>query len=247
MQLKDSLKLMRWELEEYTAFPMLEVLIVVAIYSILTMPLGEIDAAKAYSNLHWGIQTVFLFLIFGVGALVSRSFAGSFAKGETKLLLSYPVKRSQLFLSKFVALFLVLAAVYGSIFSVQVYILSLSPLEPLLYASLLGLFLQLLLFCAITATLSLITKNEIISILASILLLYGVENVVNTGSYLSSTGRFNVIFGYFGLLAHGELPTGLMINPTIESVAIVIFIPIALSASLLAGSLLYFTRIMEID
>jgi ABC-type transport system involved in multi-copper enzyme maturation permease subunit len=247
MQLRDSLKLMRWEVEEYTAFPMLEVLIIVAIYSILTMPIGEIDVIKSYSNLHWGIQTVFLFLIFSVSALVSRSFAGSFAKGETKLLLSYPVKRSQLFLSKFTALFLVLAAVYGAIFSVQVYILSLSLLEPLIYASLLGLFLQLLLFCSITATLSVIVKTEIISILASILLLYGVENIVSTGSYWSSTGRFKVIFGYFGLLTHGELPPGLMINPTIESVAIVISIPIALSAILLIVSLLYFTRVMEID
>lgn len=247
MQLRDSLKLMRWELEEYTAFPLLEVLIMVAIYSILTMPLGEIDVAKSYSNLHWGIERVFLFLIFGVGAVFSHSFAGSFAKGEIKLLLSYPVKRWQLFLSKFTALFLVLFAVYGAVFSVQVYILSLSPFEPMFYVSLLGLLLQLLFFCSITVTFSLITKNEIISILVSILLLYGLENIVSSGSYWSSTGQFRIIFGYFGYLTHGELPTGLMMNPTLENLALAISIPLALSAILLSASLLYFTRVMEID
>jgi ABC-type transport system involved in multi-copper enzyme maturation permease subunit len=247
MQLREQFKLMRWELEEYTSFPMLEVLIVVAIYSVLTMPMGEMDPAKSYSNLHWGIQTVFLFLIFTVGALVSHSFAGSFGKGETKLLLSYPVKRSQLFLSKFTALFLVLSAVYGAVFSAQFYLLSLSPLEPLFYVSLLGVLLQLLLFCSITVTFSLALKNEIISILASILLLYGLENVVSAGSIWSSTGQFKVVFGYFGLLAHGELPSGLMIVPTIENFALAVCIPLAISGILLTASFLYFNRIMEID
>lgn len=247
MQPKIFTELMRWELEEYTSFPMLEILILVAVYSILTMPIGEILSVKSYSNLHWGIQTVFLFLIFGVGAVFSRSFSGSFAKGETKLLLSYPVKRWQLFLSKFTALFLVLLAVYGAVFFAQVYLLSLSLFEPMLYVSLLGLLLQLVLFSAVTIVLSLTVKNEIISILASILLLYGLESMSSGGSYWSSTGRFKILFGYFGILTHGELPSGLMTIPSLEDAVAAVSIPLGLSAILLILSLLYFTRVMEID
>jgi ABC-type transport system involved in multi-copper enzyme maturation permease subunit len=238
---------MRWELEEYMSFPILEIFIVVAIYSILTMPSLEFLSDKTYSNLHWGIQNVFLFLIFAVSAIFARSFAGSFVKGEIKLLLSYPVKRWQLFLSKFVSLFLVVFVVYCAVFSVQIYLQVLSPFEPMFYVSLLGLLLQMFLFCSITVCLSLLVKNEIISILLSILFLYGLEGIVSAGSYWSYTGRFKFLFGYFGIMTHGELPSGLMNNPTIENVVIAIIIPIVISTFLLILSLTYFTRVMEID
>ncbi len=205
-------------------------------------------ANATYSNLHWGIQNAFLFLIFGVSAVFSRSFAGSLAKGETKLLLSYPIKRWQLFLSKFVSLFAVISIVYSSAFSIQIYLLGLSPLEPMVYVSLFGLLLQLLLFCSISVVLSFILKNEIVSILASILLLYGLESIASSGiTYWSSAGRYKILFGYFGLFTHGELPSGFMFIPTIGDVAIAIAIPLLLSVSLIIICLVYYIRLMEID
>ncbi|HDQ06075.1 MAG TPA: hypothetical protein ENN36_05075, partial [Candidatus Bathyarchaeota archaeon] len=210
MQTEHFFNLMKWELEEHLSFPMLEIIIGIAIYSILTTPPLFFLSDMTYSNLHWGIQNVFLFLIFVVSAIFPRSFAGSFVRGETKLLLSYPVKRWQLFLSKFISLFLAVSVVYCAVFSLNVYLQGLNPFEPLFYVSLLGLLLQMLLFCSIAVSLSLIVKNEIVSILASILFLYGVEGIVSAGSYWSYTGRFKFLFGYFGLRTHGELPMGLM-------------------------------------
>jgi ABC-type transport system involved in multi-copper enzyme maturation permease subunit len=244
---KGFLRLMGWELKEYLRFPLLEILIIIAIYSILTMPSLEFSFSKSYGNLHWGIQNVFLFLTFMVGALFSRSFAGSYAKGETKLLLSYPIKRWQLFFSKFTALFLVIFLVYGAVFSAQVYLLSLSPFEPTFYVSLVGIALQLLLFCTVTTVISLLVKNEIVSILASILLLYGLESIASATSYWSSAGRFKILFGYFGTLTHGELPPGFMFNPTISSVALAIALPLLISIFLLILCAGYYTQKMEID
>jgi ABC-type transport system involved in multi-copper enzyme maturation permease subunit len=186
-------------------------------------------------------------LIFSVGAVFSHSFAGSLSKGEVKILLSYPVKRWQLFLSKFITLLLVLFVVYSSVFSAQIYLYSLSPFEPLFYVSLLSLFFELLFMSAITVTVGLAVKYETISVLVSIILLYGINSLTTLLSPVYSTGRFRILFGYFGQLSHGELPSGFLTVPPIESVALAVAIPTIVSAALLALSLVYFSRVMEID
>jgi hypothetical protein len=83
------------------------------------MPIGEIDAPK-HIAISIGHTTVFSLLIFGVSDTGSRSFAGSFAKGETKLLLSYPVKVTA-FPLKIRSLCSGSAAVYGSYFQSSLY------------------------------------------------------------------------------------------------------------------------------
>lgn len=247
MNSKILVRLMKWELEEYMSFPLFEILLVVSIYSILNMPALTIIPDVTYSNLHWGIQEVFFLLIFVVSAIFARSFAGSFVKGEIKLLLSYPIKKWQLFVSKFSILFFIISVVYCAIFSAQIYLLDLNPFEPMIYVSMLGLILQILLFSSIAMSLSLLIKNEIISILAPIFLLYGLESVVGSTSILSYTGRFKILFGHCGLLIHGELPLGIMNAPTIEGVVLSVVVPIVFSAFLVILSLIYFTRVMEID
>ncbi len=248
MHAKNFVGLMRWEFEEYLSFPIFEIIVLVAIYSILNRSPIEFLAAKNYSNLlNYGIDTVFLFLIFSVGAVFSHSFAGSVAKGEIKMLLSYPVKRWQLFLSKFITVFLIFFVIYSAVFSVQIYIYSLSPFEPLFYVSLLSLFFELLLLSAITVVIAYTVKNEIISVLVSIILLYGISSLPVALSPLHSAGRFRILFGYFGQLSHGELPSGFMVVPSLESVVMAVAIPIIVSAILLILSYIYFTRIMEVD
>jgi hypothetical protein len=153
-----------------------------------------------------------------------------------------------LFLSKFIALFSVISVVYCSVFSFQVYLLGLSPIEPMVYVSFLGLILQLLLFSSLSVALSIIIKNEVVSILASILLLYGVENIASSSiTYWTSAGRYKILFGYFGLLTHGELPSGFMFIPTINDVAVAIIFPLLLSFFIITICFFYYTRVMEID
>lgn len=249
MPTKQFRELITWELEEYMAFPILELLIFIAICTILSPTIIETSPALSYSNLLSGIQTVFLFLIFVAGAIFCHSYAGSISKGETKMILSYPVRRGYLFLSKFTALFTVLFAVYASVFAAQIYLLALNPFEPLFYASLLFVALQLLLVCAISTTLSIITKNEMLSILVSALLLFGLENIAARISVVSFTGRFTTGFAFVSQQVHGVLPSGIGLTsaPTIGDTLLGVFVTIGMSFFLFVLSYMYYTRKMEID
>jgi ABC-type transport system involved in multi-copper enzyme maturation permease subunit len=235
-------RLLIWELEETFAFPMLEVIVVIAIFTVLTPTIIEFSSASSYYNLTSGIQPIFVFLIFITGVLFCHSYAGGISRGETKMVLSYPVQRSKLFAAKFIALFTVLAIVYIGVFALQVPLLALNPFEPMFYASFLLVLLQLLLVCTIATVLSVVTKNEVISILASALLLFGIESVASSESLVTFTGRFTSGFKF----ARQYLQGGSSSTPLTDGLFSVIAVA-AVSVLLLVFSYVYFTRKMEID
>jgi len=235
-------RLLIWELEECFAFPMLEVILIIAIVTVLTPAIIEFSSASSYYNLTSGIQPIFLFIIFVTGVLFCHSYAGGISRGETKMVLSYPVQRSKLFLAKFIALFTVLSIVYIGVFALQVPLLALNPFEPMFYASLLLVLLQLFLVCTISTILSVVTKNEVLSILASALLLFGVESVASSGSLVTFTGRFTSGFTFVRQYVYG----GLSSTPLIDGLFSVFAVG-AVSVLLFVLSYVYFTRKMEID
>jgi len=235
-------RLLFWELEECFAFPMLEAILVTAVLTVLTPEIVEILPVFSYNNLLSGIQPIFLFLIFIAGVLFCHSYAGSLSRGETKMVLSYPVQRRNLFLSKFIALFFVLSIVYVGVFAVQIPLLSLNPLDPLFYVSMLLVLLQLFLVCTISTALSVVTKNEVLSILASALLLFGVESVVSGESLVTFTGRFTVGFEFVRQYFHGVLS-----SVSLSDVLVSVFAVLGVSVLLFVFSYVYFTRKMEID
>lgn len=244
---KSILTLMRWDLKEYFSFPVFEIVLFIAVFSILNTSSIVLSYKESYSNLHWGIQNMFFFLMISICAVFSRTFAGAFSKSEIKTLLSYPIKRSNLFLAKYSTMFLTLLATYASVWTLQLYIQALSPLEPMFWASILAMIPELLLLSAITVTIALVVKNELVSIFASILILYGIENLASGGNFLLfSTGRYKILFGYFSILTHGHLPMGIMYVPTHEDVAIAVSAPILISIILLISSMAYFRK-MQID
>ena len=154
---------------------MLEVLIASAIIGVLSQTSIILLFKYNYSSLYMGTTLLFLFLTFSISAVFSRGFAGSLSRGEDKLFLSYPVKRAHLFLSKFIAMAFTFFVVFFAAFSMNIYLNVLSPFEPMFYVALFVLFLQVLLVCAITVAISMVTKNEVVSILASVLLLFGIS------------------------------------------------------------------------
>lgn len=247
MQKGNFFSLIHWELEEYLTLPVIAFIIVSAIFALLTHTTSIISKADSYLNLYYGSGTVFLFLTFVAGALFSRSFAGSIARGEIKLLLSYPVKRWKVFVSKFTAMFVVIFAIYGVTFSLHIYLDVLSPFEPLVYLSLFAFLLQLMLSSVISITFSLVTKNEIMSVIASVLLLLGIENVVGTQNYLSAQGRFKFLFAYFSELIRNVKPFGDNFLFTTNDVVMAILVPVLIFALLFILSFVYYTYFMEID
>jgi len=206
----------------------------------LYKPITIFVFSNTSENLRLGINIVFIFLIFSVTAVFSRSYAGSLSKGEIKMILSYPVKRWELFCAKFVALFLALSLVYGAVFSLNIPLLALNPFEIAFYMSFMALLLQLIVVASFTTAVSLIIKNEIVSMLSSILLFFGLETMAGNSSSISANGRFDIIFNYF-------TRTPMTQQPSLEQLTMSIFLPLIISALLLIVSLFYFTRIMEID
>lgn len=243
-------KLIRWEINEYLSYPIVTFLIVSAVIAVLAQPQSSLayQYGFRYVDLYFGSGTLFLFLTFSVSAIFSRSFAGSISRGETKLILSYPVKRSLVFLSKFVALFSIVFIVYASAFSLHLYINMLSPVEPMFLLTLFVLFLQVSFTCAVAISISLTVKNEVLSILASTLLLFGVDSMIGNQSYFSSGGRFNILFGYFAKMSHPQFPPfGDNYVVTTNEVVSAILMPLLIFLILFSLSFLYFTRLMEVD
>lgn len=239
-------RLILWELQEFLNFPMLEILVIVIIYSVLKAPSPEISISDGYSNLRFGLQDIFFFMIFAAAIFISRSFGASISKGEIKTLLSYPLKRWQVFSSKFAAIYFVLLCIYTAVFSVQIYLLKLSIFEPMFYVSVLGFGLQLLLMCSVTTVIVLVVKNEVISSFASVLLLYGLENIVSPMSVSSYRGRFDILFGFLGVVTRGRLPVPMILEYTLSDALLAVFVPLGISALLLFFAVTYFVR-MEID
>ncbi len=91
-------------------------------------------------------------------------------------------------------------------------------------------------------TLSLLIKNEVISVLASILLLFGFEIITNNDKYLSFYGRHELLFTYFEQLTRNRLP-----EVVFQDVVLALSFPILISAFLLVLSIMYFNYLMEID
>jgi len=249
MKFRTFCGLVRWAFEEYLSFPMLEVLIASAVIGVLAQTTIVIHFQHNYSVLYQMTGTLFMFITFSVSAVSARGFAGSSSKGEDKLLLSYPVKRWHLFVSRFIALFFTFIAVFFAAYSMHIYLSVLSPFEPLFYVGLFGLFLQILLVCAITIAISMFTKNEAISILSSVLLLIGIDSITGGYSYLSAEGRLKYISAYFGeyILGKSTAGTEQLFVLTTEGLIVAISLPLLISLFLLVMSFAYFTRFMEVD
>jgi len=239
-------RLVLWEIEECLNLPLLSLIIASAIIAVLVQTSSNRALANSYINLYDGSSTIFLILTLIACTLFSHSFTGSLGKGELKRMLSYPVKRWQVFLSKVIAINLIVFGVYASAFTLNLYLSSLSVFEPLFYVSLFVMFLQLLLVCAVGVAVSLITRSEVMSILTSFLLILGIDYNLGVNSYFSSQGRFRYIFGYFEQAVHN---TSMAINTpvTFEQVTLSIAIPIAVVAVALTAAFVYFTRKMEVD
>ncbi len=239
------LGLMRWELEEYFSLPLLAFLAASAI--IATLSYTPFGSPTPYMSLLGGSSTVLLILALVAGAFFARSYAGSIGRGETKLMLSYPIKRSQLFLSKFAALFTVVFATYIPVYYLHFYLDGLAAFDPMIFLTLFGLLLELMLACSVAVGISMVTKNEIMSILAAVLLLFGLDNILGYRHILSAQGRVFYLLQYFGEQLHGTLPMVGSPAVTANDTLLAVLVPIAVFAILIGGSFVYFTRYLEVD
>jgi ABC-type transport system involved in multi-copper enzyme maturation permease subunit len=240
-------RLFIWEIENCLNLPVLALIVASAILAVLVQSKAITEFSHNYSDLSTGANTIFLILTLVTCTLFSHSFAGSFGRGDLKRMLSYPVKRWQIFISKVLALNLVIFGIYASAYSMNLYINAISLLEPMFYVSLFTIFLQLLFVCAISVGISMIAKSELISIVVSFLLIFGLDNTFNFDNNLTSIGRFSNIFGYFEQITHpGSRSMGLL-PVTFEQFTGSILFPLLTAVVVLGIVFVYFTRKMEVD
>ena len=241
-------RLVLWEIEGCLSLPILSLIVASAIIAVLIQSSSTWSLDNSYINLYSGTSTIFLILTIVASTLFSHSFAGSLGRGELKRMLSYPVKRWQVFISKVIALTLIVFGAYASAFTLNLYLSSLSLLEPMFYVSLFAIFLQLLLVCAVSVGISMVTRSELLSIIVSFLLVLGLDNAFGARSFFTSGGRFRYIFGYFEQITHPNFYYPLTDTPvTVEQAGISIAIPVLVAAVALTAVFVYFTRKMEVD
>jgi len=238
-------RLILWEIENNLSIPLLSVIVATATVAVL-LQTSSMRFTHFYYDLSSGMGTIFLILTFVACVLFSHSFAGGFARGDLKRLLSYPVKRWQVFLSKTLTLNLIIFSIYASAYATNLYMYSISLLEPLFYVSLFAIFLQLLFVCAVAVGISMITKNELMSIVVSFMLLFGLDSIFSYNSVFSSFGRFRGIFGYFEQMTHDTHNVSPVAITFEEFTSSVVF-PLLTAVIVLVVAFVYFTRKMEVD
>ncbi|MGD6808331.1 MAG: ABC transporter permease [Candidatus Bathyarchaeia archaeon] len=244
---KTFFRLVLWEIENCLNLPVLSLIVASAIIAVLIQSTFIQGFTHSYVELYTGASTIFLILTLVTCTLFSHSFAGSFGRGDLKTMLSYPVKRWQVFLSKVFALNLIIFSIYASAYAINLYVNSISLLEPLFYVSLFAIFLQLMFVCAVSTGISMLTKNELMSIIVSFMLLLGLDTAFSYDSIFSSIGRFRFIFGYLEQLTHiGPYKTS-PIAITFEQFTSSIVFPLLIATVALVVVFVYFTRKMEVD
>lgn len=247
MNLKSRVRLLLLEFEEYWDFPILEIVLLATMFALLNSPIAD---------LHLSLRMYIpVFLIMIVGVIIPRSFAGSLRNREIVVLLSYPLKRWSIFLSKFLVNYLMLSAIFSFVVFLDVPLLGLSPLNPEIYVAILILCIQLLFLCAVATAISLTVKNEVISVFVFILLFFGLEFSLVAFEppykYLTLAEGSNVIFTYLtDLITRASRPP--FLSPpsskfTFQDFTLAFASPLLTSAILLIAAFIYFQWIMQID
>ena len=59
-----------------------KIVIFIVIYSVLNQPIIDITSSEGYSNLHWGLSSVYFFMILGVCTLIREVLAQAFPKAK---------------------------------------------------------------------------------------------------------------------------------------------------------------------
>jgi ABC-type transport system involved in multi-copper enzyme maturation permease subunit len=240
-------RLVLWEIENSLSLPVLSLIVASAILAVLVQSTSIRNFSHNYSDLSTGARTIFLILTFVACTLFSHSFAGSFGRGDLKRMLSYPVKRWQIFISKVLALNMIIFGVYASAYAMNLYINAISLLEPMFYVSLFAIFLQLLFVCAISVGVSMIAKSELMSIVVSFLLIFGLDEAFDLDSFFTSNGRFSNIFGYFEQITHPSSQIAPPVPVTFGQFTDSILFPLLTAIFTLVVVFIYFTRKMEVD
>jgi ABC-type transport system involved in multi-copper enzyme maturation permease subunit len=221
-------KLLVLELERYWSFPVAEI-----VFGISMFALWNRQQFAEYSQLWYAYVYVPTFLILIVGLTTTRSFAGSISSREMNTLLSYPIRRSTIFMAKLITNLLVPVMLFSAAVLFAVPFLGLNIFEPAI-------------LCSVALSMSLIIKSEMMSVFAFVLVFFGLEFSLGflqpPYQYLNFSIGSGVIFNYLTSLFHSGLG-----KIALQDFTIAFGFPILTSSILTIGSFVYFRWKMQLD
>lgn len=177
--------LLSWEFRNLLRFPMLELLVGIAVYLSVLTGYGGGDGESPYSIVrhiarHFHSEVVYLYVptLFAAVVFASVGIAREIEAGYVKVVVSNPVRRRDLFFVKFAGCFLATLAILGGAilvtmflqhWSVSMYIISF----PAIILSVFVLFvLQTFFVTCVAAAVAVLSRNTAVSFIGSFGILY---------------------------------------------------------------------------
>ncbi|MHA1721999.1 MAG: ABC transporter permease [Candidatus Baldrarchaeia archaeon] len=261
--MKDKMRfftLLLWEFDENFSFPVFEVLVFVAIFFLIGFTSQSMHPYMVwvpvfdmpfYGYLDSSLTGCAFISMFFTGFLFARNIAGKFSNREMKTLLSYPVKRRDLFLSKFFANFIVLYLLFGSVLVFDAVLTGFSVFSPLVGFTLLSLLIGLMFLCSVSMTISLLIKNEALSFFGVFFLIYGLEYYVSglrkpyNTCFSVSHGSVNIAAYLLRMYYSGK--ASLFSYITFKMFLLSLGFQISIIVILMVVSFVYFVYFLEVD
>lgn len=180
-------ELIAWELHDNWAFPILELIIgitIIQVLSITSFTRSPKDVARPF------FESMLLIIVVCTAIVFGKSFGEGIEKRKFIVLLSYPVSRIRLFVSKYLANLLATFLIFGSVLLAEGISLFMFQPDPLTdpgrltrgcFAHVTWVFMFLYLFLAVFFTSSLMTfvalavKRFGLSILIFLIYIFGME------------------------------------------------------------------------
>lgn len=109
-------ELIAWELEDNWAFPILELVIAIAIIQVMpivSLTRGYYDVVRPF------FEAMLFVLVISTAIVFGRSFGESIEKRKLIVLLSYPVSRTRVFVAKYLANLLTVFLIFGAVLFAQ--------------------------------------------------------------------------------------------------------------------------------
>ena len=257
-------EIMKWELKNLLRFPILEIIIVFAVFQIgvigyiniipsggLSIHSFHLEIGKVtYSMItqHLINSRIIVYLITSL--LFTISFAYELDTNLTKIYMSYPVKRRDYFVSKFVGCFAVIFLTFlfvgigFAIFMDPAYA-SVTMLSPFILAYALALALLIFFASSVATTIAVFSKNTSLSFIGSFFVLYIFDSSAAKMKIAPSTflrDIWEVFFTGTTSVKNGEIMYHIPYLNALKT----IYFPVIISIVLFLISFIYYTNYFEV-
>lgn len=236
--------MIRLEFATTWRFPVLE-----AVILMLTIPWFFTQEVYGFIS----CDVILLPIALGISFSVTRSVAAEFERRELNLLLVQPVKRSIVFMSKYIAVFIVMSPILSCMLIVKIYLSGFIMIWQLVIGQFLAAIAFILLFLfaltGICFSISLVTRSQVLSAIIPILVVTVLPlllSLVNSDlTHLIDASSFITVFAW--LIAGA--PSDIMVQPSqlVQRWALIAFGGQALIGLVALAIIMLYVKYMDVD